>query len=384
MASIFPAQFGAAASLLVGALDGDAWQSETLLASGAGMYGLNTAIDIDSSDRSHVAYTLADDWTGPGAVRYATPRESGGWQIRTIESGNNVGRFPSLAVDDDDQVHVAWINASVTDPNVADVRYGQLVDGQWEIETVAQLDSVRLGFSGARKLVSLEVDSTGTPHLAYGDRNSVSYATRDSVIDDWAETSVVQTEDGILNGLVVLSLDSNEEPGIAFWRPQAGAGQGVVSLALFSDTELLLGDFNGDGQLTATDIDLLTAALGTVDTSFDMNTDGVIDASDREVWLRDLAFILPGDANFDGQVNFADFLLFSANFQAEGGWANGDFDGVGGVAFADFLQLSANFGRTVAIATVPEPAMSLGLVAAVIGHVSLRRKRRYSPALPLN
>lgn len=56
---------------------------------------------------------------------------------------------------------------------------------------------------------------------------------------------------------------------------------------------------------------------------------------------------LAGDANADGQVSFADFLLLSANFgKAEVTWEQGDFDGDGGVSFADFLILSKNFGRT--------------------------------------
>ena len=52
----------------------------------------------------------------------------------------------------------------------------------------------------------------------------------------------------------------------------------------------------------------------------------------------------PGDANRDGQVNFADFLILSVAFGTEGGWPSGDFDGDGVVTFSDFLVLSSNFG----------------------------------------
>lgn len=55
---------------------------------------------------------------------------------------------------------------------------------------------------------------------------------------------------------------------------------------------------------------------------------------------------IDGDANNDGSVDFADFLLLSNNFQqTDAVWADGDFDGNGVVEFADFLLLSANFGR---------------------------------------
>ena len=56
---------------------------------------------------------------------------------------------------------------------------------------------------------------------------------------------------------------------------------------------------------------------------------------------------IPGDANEDGKVEFADFLILSKNFgkQSDAVWADGDFDDDGKVVFADFLLLSANFGR---------------------------------------
>ncbi len=54
---------------------------------------------------------------------------------------------------------------------------------------------------------------------------------------------------------------------------------------------------------------------------------------------------LDGDANRDGEINFADFLVLSSNFgKMDAIWADGDFDGNGVVDFADFLLLSENFG----------------------------------------
>ena len=53
-----------------------------------------------------------------------------------------------------------------------------------------------------------------------------------------------------------------------------------------------------------------------------------------------------GDTNLDGAINFADFLILSANFgkEVDAVWADGDFDGDGKVAFTDFLIFSVNFG----------------------------------------
>lgn len=96
---------------------------------------------------------------------------------------------------------------------------------------------------------------------------------------------------------------------------------------------------------------------------------------------------LPGDANLDGTVSLADFLVLRANFGADSGhFTTGDFDQNGTVSLADFLLLRANFGTSSTynapdaammdtwLATVPEPTslatLSLG------GLVLLRRGYR--------
>ena len=55
---------------------------------------------------------------------------------------------------------------------------------------------------------------------------------------------------------------------------------------------------------------------------------------------------LPGDANNDNEVDFADFLILSENFGTiDAIWSDGDFDSNGSVAFDDFLALAHNFGN---------------------------------------
>lgn len=57
--------------------------------------------------------------------------------------------------------------------------------------------------------------------------------------------------------------------------------------------------------------------------------------------------VLGGDANGDGAVGFADFLVLSQNFGtlADAVFGDGDFDEDGDVDFTDFLILSGNFGK---------------------------------------
>ena len=129
------------------------------------------------------------------------------------------------------------------------------------------------------------------------------------------------------------------------------------------------GDFSGDMQIDAIDMDLLTDIVlaETHVQDFDLTRDGLVDQADREIWLA-VNHVLPGDADLDSKVDFSDFLVLSGNFGRDtNSWSDGNFDGEAGVMFADFLLLSANFGAvSSAAATVPEPsAMSLlGLALA--------------------
>lgn len=140
--------------------------------------------------------------------------------------------------------------------------------------------------------------------------------------------------------------------------------------ALLSPATTVPGDFDADGLLTAIDIDLLSAEViaGSNQSSFDLTGDSIVDQTDRQTWVEDLAGTFSGDADLDGSVQFSDFLTLSSGFGMAGGWADGDFDGNGQVEFPDFLTLSANFGKAAAAAkSVPEPATNLLAGYAMLG-----------------
>ena len=142
----------------------------------------------------------------------------------------------------------------------------------------------------------------------------------------------------------------------------------------------IVGDFDEDGLLTASDIDLLSLAIGPNDLKFDLSNDGIVNDADRELWVTDIKQTSFGDADLDGAVQFNDFLALSAGFGMKGGWANGDFDGSGDVQFPDFLILAQNFSSSSQSAVVPEPLGALPLLLAAAGAIStLGRVRRVSP-----
>lgn len=89
----------------------------------------------------------------------------------------------------------------------------------------------------------------------------------------------------------------------------------------------------------------------------------------------------PGDANMDGTVDFADFLICSGNFGNFGRWNSGDFNDDQRVNFADFLILSANFQGTNSAVSVPEPTSGWPFTIAICLVASMRRKREHAGTL---
>ena len=93
------------------------------------------------------------------------------------------------------------------------------------------------------------------------------------------------------------------------------------------------------------------------------------------IYLVENSLPLPGDADFDGKVQFSDFLALSRNFDQPGDWWEGDFDGSGMVEFADFLLLSRNFGQS-STSTASVPETSEGSLLAMLGVLLLLRRER--------
>ena len=130
------------------------------------------------------------------------------------------------------------------------------------------------------------------------------------------------------------------------------------------------GDFDGDGQLTALDIDLLSDAVlaGDNPSQFDLNDDSVVNQSDRDVWVNDLKFTYYGDADFDGEFNTTDFVAafvggkYEDGIAANAGWASGDWNGDKEFDTTDFITAFVDGGYEIGprqVAVVPEPSSLL-------------------------
>lgn len=153
----------------------------------------------------------------------------------------------------------------------------------------------------------------------------------------------------------------------------------------FGGGPLVPGDFDGDGELTAADIDLLTSAVnsGSNDPNFDVDGDGAVAGADRVMWVNELKNTYMGDSNLDGQFDSGDLVFTFTAGQYEDAedmnstWATGDWDGNGDFDSADFVTAFSAGGydqgpRTATASAVPEPS-SLSLI--LLGLLAVYRRK---------
>jgi|GEM_PF-4706520 len=232
---------------------------------------------------------------------------------------------------------------------------------------------------------SVEAYTADSP--AEGDRTfdevvaAVSYG-----LEDWPEEG-----NGQSISLVDFGGDSDDPSNWVLSSAEDGvstAPEPVFSSNLLDHTGGDLGTPGSFGDIVVDPVDPTEPGF-----SLDANGDGAINASDAPLLCNaasaagvsladELAAggILPGDADLNGAVEFADFLALSSNFGGENPhFGQGDFDCNGAVEFADFLALSNSFGQSAAAsaesASVPEPASAVLFGFFAFGILSLRRSR---------
>lgn len=184
---------------------------------------------------------------------------------------------------------------------------------------------------------------------------------------------------GLLGGsdlFAAFPLDSNfDRVHLDFRNYPEGGGKLILDVKPEISTSIL----NGDHVFDVRDIDDLTLAIGSADRAFDLDGDGDVGFDDRDDLIREVLGILPGDANLDRNVDFADFLVVADAFGENGGWGRGDFNGDGLVQFADFLLLAQHFGQTTGdVRAVPEPTSSVLSVIALLSVYWLSRRRQHA------
>jgi len=140
------------------------------------------------------------------------------------------------------------------------------------------------------------------------------------------------------------------------------------------------GDFDGDGDIDADDIDALAAAIqaSSTDLTYDMDGDGDVDLDDHAFHVHNLVDTALGegtgtefgDFNLDGMVSILDLGALGDGYGTGTGWASGDANGDGSVGILDLGFLGDNYGYDGS--AIPEPT-TMSLLA--LGGVTLMRRR---------
>ncbi len=148
----------------------------------------------------------------------------------------------------------------------------------------------------------------------------------------------------------------------------------------------LTGDYNGNGELDAEDLDLQAVAIagGLDPPEFDLTGDGAVNGDDRIFWLHDLKSTWVGDADLNGLFDSGDFVaVFVEGLYETGeaaGWAQGDWNADLVFDSGDFVAAFIDGGYEIgafpgAVQAVPEPSCLVLALLSLAGLVGLARRR---------
>ena len=137
-----------------------------------GNVGSRTSIAIDSNDAAHISYY---DF-GNGDLKYAT-NQNGSWAKTTVDATGTVGKYTSIAIDSNDVVHISYYDATTKDLKYASNMQSSIQTGVGNV--IKFID--RVGEVG--RYSSIAVDSNGDVHISYYDATNggLKYAALEGV-----------------------------------------------------------------------------------------------------------------------------------------------------------------------------------------------------------
>jgi hypothetical protein len=218
-----------------------------------------------------------------------------------------------------------------------------------------------------------------------GTNQTYKYFNFSGSITDTSGTHAIGTDEG---GLFAANNDNWQ---YTIRDPQSNVIQGPIgeqdtglgTTFRVSSTEILRFE-NFDVTLQTTQANYLAATIfdyadGSASTFGSANSWSQGAGHQGLVGLRD--WLQTGDADLDGAVTGADYVIWRKHLNSLGGWRDGDFSGNGTVDMADLDIWRAHFGEPVpgsgaslTAANVPEP-QTCALLAMGLVTIALRRAR---------
>jgi hypothetical protein len=170
--------------------DGSSWTLD--IVDDQGFVGTHTYIALDGNDIPHISYCDDTNWNLKYAKKNAT-----GWDIETVDSWPT-GEHSSIALDNNGYPHIAY-----DDDQERAVKYARKDATGWTTEIMCK-----------GTWASLDIDSSGNPHISLIDMGVLKYAS-------WTGTTwdieVVGSERCEEDG-TSLVLDKNDYPHITYFE----------------------------------------------------------------------------------------------------------------------------------------------------------------------
>jgi hypothetical protein len=235
--------------------------------------------------------------------------------------------------------------------------------------TVSSSDDVRgyldgeLEFAGTTSIQ--QIDNANNPSLL------MHFFVDDTVsgfVNDWAkgQVALIRVWDGVLTDGEVSELAADPF-GAAVPRG---------------------GDYNDDGQVDVSDVDLLSSAIrsASLNLRFDINGSGGADLGDLAQMIHEVFGTWFGDANLDGLFDTSDLVTTFQAGQYEDAatrnstWSTGDWNADGDFTSSDLVKAFQDggyeHGPRPSAAAVPEPSGLAVLLSGAIGWIALWRAER--------
>lgn len=158
------------------------WSNVTVDDGGGNDVGIDTTIALDGNGKAHIAYQDYDD----GFLKYATNSTgafgTGSATIQTVDNDFDAGWFNSLDVDSSGKVHIAYGSGYFIGTSL---KYASNSSGPWYTTNINVMVS-------DMPQQSMMVDSSGRVHIAYAnaDDRTLVYAVGES--GTWTQT-VIET-----------------------------------------------------------------------------------------------------------------------------------------------------------------------------------------------